>query len=108
MFEDFFEIDIESLSSRFKDSISNGSSFFATDEEFEYLIDYYFYQGMFSLVDKAIEKSLILYPTSSRLWHKKGFVFYKSKKYSEALSAFKNSYVFDKEDAENALFIALT
>lgn len=108
MFEDYFEIDIEQLSSRFKDSISKGTSFFATDEEFEYLINYYFNQGMFSLVDKAVEKSLILYPVSSRLWHLKGFVFFKTKKYNEALIAFKNAYVFNKEDAENALFIALT
>lgn len=108
MFDDLFDFDIEGLGKRFKEALQQGTSFFATEEEFEGLINFYYYQGKYSYAKKAIEKSLILYPISSVLWNKKGKFLYNTKKYNEALSCFKNAYLFDKTYYENALYIALT
>lgn len=108
MFEDFFDFDIEDLEKRFKDALTQGTSFFASEEEFENLINFYYFQGKYSYAEKAIEKALILYPMSSILWHKKGNFLYHITKYQEALSSFKNAYLFDKTYLQNTLYIALT
>lgn len=108
MFEDYFDFDIEGLGKRFKEAITHGTSFFASEEEFESLIDFYYFQGKYSYAEKAIEKALILYPMSSILWHKKGNFLYHTTKHQEALSSFKNAYLFDKTYLQNALYIALT
>lgn len=108
MFEDFFDFDIEGLGKRFNDALTQGTSFFASEEEFERLIDFYYFQGKYSYAEKAIEKAIILYPISSSLWHKKGKFLYDTHKYHEALTAFKNAYLFDKTYSQNALYIALT
>ncbi|MGQ9846247.1 MAG: tetratricopeptide repeat protein, partial [Bacteroidales bacterium] len=108
MFEDFFDFDIEELEKRFKEALRQGTNFFASEEEFESLIDFYYFQGKYSYTEKAIEKAMILYPMSSILWYKKGYFLYYTKKYHEALSSFKNAYLFDKTDLQNTLYIALT
>lgn len=108
MIEDFFDFDIEGLVKRFKDSLRQGTVFFASEEEFEHLIDFYYSQGKYSYAEKAIEKALVLYPKSPILWHKKGIFFYYKKKYREALLSYKNAYLFDKTYLENTLYIALT
>ncbi|MCX7862354.1 MAG: tetratricopeptide repeat protein [Bacteroidales bacterium] len=103
MFDDFFinSDDIEELEKRFRDYLNGEElSFYATEDEFISLIDYYLYYELHYPLENALELALEYFPQSSEILFRKGMYFYLDNKLIQAKNYFLQSYVYDVENIE--------
>jgi tetratricopeptide (TPR) repeat protein len=108
MLEDFFENDIEALDKKFQTFLKKGGNFFADEEDFENLIDFYHFSNKQKHIKLAIDKALSYYPHSGSLLLKKGIHLFELEKFREALTTLTNAFVVDKRNPQISIYLSLT
>ncbi len=107
MLEEFFD-DIEEIKKKFIDYLKTGKSFYASEDDLENLIKYFFWNNKRSLENKAINFALKLYPNSAIFYVKKGVQLFLSRKYEDSIKYLKKAYLYDLDNIEAITYLFLS
>ncbi len=106
--EDSYEYRIKLLDEKFRTYLKNEKSFFADEDEFISLINYYHTSNKNVYALLALNKALSYYPHSDILLLMKGVYFFKRQQWNDALTFLVEAYKENTINPDTLVYLSLT